>query len=122
MGNEAEPNTQSDGKPATEAAEVARRGPGAVPVGALMPASSPSVPGTGAPLSVFPTVRVDAADAGAAGGQVIAAPRAGETGSNSRSVISGMLSEELFSRSGLIKREPPLAEQASTINEEQLLD
>jgi hypothetical protein len=71
---------------------------------------------------MFPTVRVDAADAGFAGGQVVAFPSAGEGGGNSRSVIKGMLSEEMFSRNGLLKREPPLAEQASTMNEEQLLD
>ena len=86
--------------------------------GALVPVFLPIVAETNAILASARTIKVDAADTGGAGGQVIA-----NFGERLGIVIPGLVNEEdhrKYNKNML--KEPPLAQLPSIMNEEYLLD
>ena len=92
------------------------------PAGAFIPPSAPFVAGTGAPLAVTPTIKVDAADTGGPNGQVIALGQSGGAGGGGRAVLPGLLSEFRNPAAAPGNQEPPPGQLPATMNEEPLLD
>ncbi len=87
--------------------------------GALIPMSAPTVGSTGASLASSQTIKVDGADTGGVGGQVIAV----EGNGGSRTVFPGLVIQTGGpQRNAAQQVEPPLAQQPSTLNEEYFLD
>jgi hypothetical protein len=93
----------------------------ATPSGGLIPVLGTAVPGSGAPLASAPTVKVDPADTGGVGGQVIAA--FGASGGQSRVILRGLLIDStVIPGRRREEDEPLLSQQPSQMNEEYLLD
>jgi hypothetical protein len=93
----------------------------ATPSGGLIPVLGTAVPGSGAPLASAPTVKVDQADTGGVGGQVIAA--FGASGGQSRVILRGLLIDStVIPGRRREEDEPLLSQQPSQMNEEYLLD
>ena len=90
-----------------------------IPSGALIPIGLSAVPGSGARLANTQTIKVDGADSGGIGGQVIAGATAQ---GGSEPIVPGLISQSQTVGANLPRVEPPLAQQPSTLNEESLLD
>ena len=87
--------------------------------GALIPMSAPTVGSTGASLASSQTIKVDGADTGGVGGQVIAV---GGNGGSSIVFPGLVIQTGGPQRNAAQQVEPPLAQQPSALNEEYFLD
>lgn len=92
-----------------------------LPSGAMISFMPSAVPGTGAPLTATITIKVDAVDSAGGSGQVIASIGAAAK-TTSEPVVPGLVTKIDRPASSAARVEPPLAEQASTINDEAFLD